>query len=72
MIAGTWRSRWSMGTRSPRCASVLCQQGYLVYWSSRGTLLGGQFQLSGRKVKQDQFVIFNQQFLTLIKAGYRF
>jgi len=46
------------------------QQGYLVYWvKPRGLFSGGQFQLSGRKVKQDQFVIFNQQFLTLIKAG---
>src|SRR6266478_8949653 len=48
----------------------LVQQGYLVYWvKPRGLFSGGQLQLSGRKVKQDQFVIFNQQFLTLIKAG---
>ncbi len=47
------------------------QQGYLVYWvKPRGLFAGGQLQLSGnRKVKQSQFVIFNQQFLTLIKAG---
>jgi len=46
------------------------QQGYLVYWvKPRGLFSGGQLQLSGRKVKQSQFVIFNQQFLTLIKAG---
>jgi type IV pilus assembly protein PilC len=30
---------------------------------------GGGFSLGGRKVKQTQFVVFNQQFLTLIKAG---
>src|SRR5713226_8457958 len=46
------------------------QQGYLVYWvKPRGLFAGGQFQLGRRKVKQSQFVIFNQQFLTLIKAG---
>ncbi len=47
------------------------QQGYLVYWvRPRGMLAGGQFQLPRRrKVKLDQFVIFNQQFLTLVKAG---
>jgi len=46
------------------------QQGYLVYWvKPRGLFAGGKLQVGGRKVKQSQFVIFNQQFLTLIKAG---
>jgi type IV pilus assembly protein PilC len=46
------------------------QQGYLVYWvKPRGLFSGGKFQIGGRKVKQGPFVIFNQQFLTLIKAG---
>src|SRR5207253_7060778 len=46
------------------------QQGYLVYWvKPRGLFSGGNLQLGGRKVKQTQFLIFNQQFLTLIKAG---
>ncbi len=46
------------------------QQGYLVYWvKPRGLFSGGKLQLRGNKVKQSQFVIFNQQFLTLIKAG---
>jgi len=46
------------------------QQGYLVYWvKPRGIFSVGKLQLGGRKVKQSQFVIFNQQFLTLIKAG---
>ncbi len=46
------------------------QQGYLVYWvKPRGLLVGGKLRLGGRKIKQSQFVIFNQQFLTLIKAG---
>ena len=46
------------------------QQGYLVYWvKPRGLFVGGKVQLRRLKVKQGQFVIFNQQFLTLIKAG---
>jgi type IV pilus assembly protein PilC len=44
------------------------QQGYLVYWvKPRGIFAGGALRRG--KVKQSQFVIFNQQFLTLIKAG---
>jgi type IV pilus assembly protein PilC len=46
------------------------QQGYLVYWvKPRGMLSQGQIQIGARRVKQSQFLIFNQQFLTLIKAG---
>jgi type IV pilus assembly protein PilC len=46
------------------------QQGYLVYSvKPRGMLTGGELHLRSGKVGQSQFVIFNQQFLTLIKAG---
>lgn len=47
------------------------QQGYLVYSvKARGVFSGGNLQSGGnRKVKQSQFLIYNQQFLTLIKAG---
>jgi type IV pilus assembly protein PilC len=46
------------------------QQGYMVYWvKPRGLLVGGQFRLLRRKIKMDQFVVFNQQFVTLIRAG---
>lgn len=46
------------------------QQGYLVYSvKPRGFFAGGKLQGRRRKVKQSTFVIFNQQFLTLIKAG---
>jgi type IV pilus assembly protein PilC len=44
------------------------QQGYLVYWVKPRTILsrgGGQHG----KLRQSTFLIFNQQFLTLIKAG---
>src|ERR1700678_2955331 len=48
------------------------QQGYLVYWVKPRTLLsagGGQFGQRSGKLRQAVFLIFNQQFLTLIKAG---
>ena len=46
------------------------QQGYLVYWvKPRGIMTGGLKLGGGRKVKPTSFLIFNQQFLTLIKAG---
>src|SRR6202790_2882615 len=47
------------------------QQGYLVYWVKPRTLLstgGGQFGRRG-SLRQSTFLIFNQQFLTLIKGG---
>ena len=48
----------------------LVQQGFLVYWVRPRGVLSGDLTLRRRgKVKQSQFLIFNQQFLTLIKAG---
>ncbi len=46
------------------------QQGYLVYSVKPRGLLGGQTGIPRRrKIKSEQFLIFNQQFLTLIHAG---
>jgi type IV pilus assembly protein PilC len=45
------------------------QQGYFVYSIKSKGLLSGEINIRRRKVKQDQFVIFNQQFVTLIHAG---
>ena len=47
------------------------QQGLLVYWvKPRGLMSGRSVSFSrSRKIRQSQFLIFNQQFLTLIKAG---
>jgi type IV pilus assembly protein PilC len=46
------------------------QQGYLVYWvKPQGLLSGGAGLRRGRKLKQASFLVFNQQFLTLIRAG---
>src|SRR5271165_3005674 len=45
-------------------------QGYLVHWVKPQGLLSGGFSMRrGRKLKQSSFLVFNQQFLTLIKAG---
>ncbi|MGA2905578.1 MAG: type II secretion system F family protein [Candidatus Korobacteraceae bacterium] len=46
------------------------QQGYFVYSIKSKGLLAGEINLPRRrKIKQEQFVIFNQQFVTLIHAG---
>ncbi len=45
-------------------------QGYLVHWvKPQGLLTSGLSMGRGRKIKQSSFLVFNQQFLTLIKAG---
>jgi type IV pilus assembly protein PilC len=45
-------------------------QGYLVYWvKPQGVLAGGVSLRRRRKLKQPTFLVFNQQFLTLIRAG---
>src|SRR5579872_103636 len=46
------------------------QRGYLVYSvQGRTGLFGGNLFGRRRKIKTDEFIIFNQQFVTLIKAG---
>ncbi|HVP63592.1 MAG TPA: type II secretion system F family protein [candidate division Zixibacteria bacterium] len=46
------------------------QAGYLVYWVRPRTLVrGGKVEIRRKKVSLEQFVIFNQQFVTLIHAG---
>src|ERR1700686_2323171 len=46
------------------------QQGYLVYWvKPQGTFTSGVSLRRRRKLKQASFLVFNQQFLTLIRAG---
>ena len=45
-------------------------QGYLVYWvKPQGLLSGGMSFRRGRRLKQSSFLVFNQQFLTLVRAG---
>ncbi len=46
------------------------QQGYLVYWvKPQGVMTGGISFRRRRKLKQGPFLVFNQQFLTLVRAG---
>jgi type IV pilus assembly protein PilC len=48
----------------------LAQQGYHVYWvKAQGVLSGGISMRRRRKLRQGKFLVFNQQFLTLIRAG---
>lgn len=45
------------------------QQGFLVYWvKPKGILTGGKITRR-KRVKPATFLVFNQQFLTLLKAG---
>jgi type IV pilus assembly protein PilC len=45
-------------------------QGYLVYWVKPQGFLSGAGVGRGRgRLKQNNFLVFNQQFLTLLKAG---
>src|SRR6266446_3340800 len=45
-------------------------QGYLVHWVKPQGLLSGGFGTGRRrKLKNSSFLVYNQQFLTLIKAG---
>jgi type IV pilus assembly protein PilC len=45
------------------------QQGFLVYWvKPKGLLVGGKVSRS-KRVKSSTFLVFNQQLLTLLKAG---
>ena len=45
------------------------QQGFLVYWvKPKGMLSGGKIR-GHKKVRQSKFLVFNQQLLTLLKAG---
>ncbi len=58
------------GASAAELRDRFAQQGFYVYSIKAKGLLAGQLGLTRRrKIKQDQFVIFNQQFLTLIHAG---
>jgi type IV pilus assembly protein PilC len=45
------------------------QQGMLVYWVKPKTVLSGGGLGRRRRIKPATFMVFNQQFLTLLKAG---
>lgn len=60
-----------VGSSEAEVREHFSQQGFLVYSvKPRGLFAGGDIRLPTRKrVKLEQFVIFNQQFVTLIHAG---
>ena len=66
---GNLRQQVEQGFSEAEVHDRFAQQGYLVYWVKPRSLLspGGLGRRS--KLKQSAFLIFNQQFLTLIKAG---
>ena len=59
-----------LGNSEGEVRDRFAQQGYLIYWVKPKGVLSTDIRLPRRrKIKQDQFVIFNQQFVTLIHAG---
>ena len=68
---GHLRQQVEQGYSEAEVHDRFTQQGYLVYWVKPRTLLSPAGMRMGRrgKLKQGTFLIFNQQFLTLIKAG---
>jgi type IV pilus assembly protein PilC len=68
---GHMRQQVEHGYSEAEVHDRFAQQGYLVYWVKPRTILsGGSAQYGKRgKLRQSTFLIFNQQFLTLIKAG---
>ena len=67
---GHLHSRSSRATRWPRCATALPRRAIWSTGSSRRACSRAGFRLRRRrKLKQGPFLVFNQQFLTLIKAG---
>src|SRR3974390_365884 len=58
-----------LGNSEGEVRDRFAQQGFLVYWVKPKGVLSSALRLPRRQIKQDQFVIFNQQFVTLIHAG---
>jgi type IV pilus assembly protein PilC len=65
---GHLREQLEHGHSEAEVHDRFAQQGYLVYWVKPKTFLSGRAGQPG-KIKQSIFLIFNQQFLTLMKAG---
>jgi type IV pilus assembly protein PilC len=66
---GNLRQQVEQGYSEAEVHDRFIQQGYLVYWVKPRSLLTPGGMRRGSKLKQSAFLIFNQQFLTLIKAG---
>src|SRR5271157_2469684 len=66
---GNLRQQVEQGYSEAEVHDRFIQQGYLVYWVKPRSLLSTGGVRRRSKLKQSAFLIFNQQFLTLIKAG---
>jgi type IV pilus assembly protein PilC len=71
---GEVHSQMAQGTTAQEIRERFTQQGFLVYSvkpKSAGISLSGEISLPGRrrKLNLEKFLIFNQQFVTLIRAG---
>jgi type IV pilus assembly protein PilC len=66
---GHVRQNVEQGVSEAEVRERFSSQGYLVYWVKPQGLLAGGVTRRRRKLKQATFLVFNQQFLTLIRAG---
>jgi type IV pilus assembly protein PilC len=66
---GNLRQQVEHGYSEAEVHDRFTQQGYLVYWVKPRTILSRSKGGASGKLRQSTFLIFNQQFLTLIKAG---
>ena len=71
---GEVHSQLAQGTTAQEIRERFTQQGFLVYSvkpKGAGISLSGEISLPGRrrKLNLEKFLIFNQQFVTLIRAG---
>jgi type IV pilus assembly protein PilC len=66
---GNLRQQVEHGYSEAEVHDRFTQQGYLVYWVKPRTILSRSQGGARGKLRQSIFLIFNQQFLTLIKAG---
>jgi len=62
-------SRSSRGTRWPRCATALRRKAICPLGKTAGVAVRRLFVAPRSQLKNSSFLVFNQQFLTLIKAG---
>jgi type IV pilus assembly protein PilC len=68
--SGAIHNQVAEGATEQEIRDRLAQQGYLVYSiKPKGGLAAGITGRRGKKLNLEKFLIFNQQFVTLIKAG---
>ncbi len=67
---GSVQERVEAGASSTEIHDRFVQQGYHVFSvRERGLLSGGEASFGKRRIKLEDFILFNQQFVTLIRAG---